>query len=453
MIIVWQGVIDADSATASPAHECRPVLHKMFHSYVVVASHVVCARAFELWSRTSNACMYLKFSLSAWHTHMLLCCRLAGCIPVPAQTQNIYTPTTTGTKITGSCPTQRAEVEGRQRAALNMLPALFSTGQPDWQDKVNSVLQTYRSLPDYFNNASDPTAFRIADPIRSGSTYLEFSFEVVNGAVCVTGINAQSLRVNTKVLTQFLAQLPFLRSFKSDRTCSLEDFCAFPDMPPMPMPLDLAASAPAALTTFELTGNNLTGTLPSQWGQWNSIQELTIRANALVTGTLPESWAGMRSLTSLTLSGNTGLTGPLPALYGTAAWAASLQLMDLSEDEGLNGTIPSLWAGITAAVFDVTDTGLGGCVPDQLLNTLVWSTQPVAKPLYPGTFTGPCSQDSSEMTALLELMSVFGSRNPGLATWTPAPPGYTPEPLPGECIAAATHVHVSDVMPQCNVCH
>uniref|UniRef100_A0A383VF13 Leucine-rich repeat-containing N-terminal plant-type domain-containing protein n=1 Tax=Tetradesmus obliquus TaxID=3088 RepID=A0A383VF13_TETOB len=312
-----------------------------------------------------------------------------------------------------------------------MLPALFSTGQPDWQDKVNSVLQTYRSLPDSFNNASDPTAFRIADPIRSGSMYLEFGFEVVNGAVCVTGINAQSLRVNTTVLTQFLAQLPFLRSFKSDRTCSLEDFCAFPDMPPMPMPLDLAASAPAALTTFELTGNNLTGTLPSQWGQWNSIQELTIRANALVTGTLPESWAGMRSLTSLTLSGNTGLTGPLPALYGTAAWAASLQLMDLSEDEGLNGTIPSSWAGITAAVFDVTDTGLGGCVPDQLLNTLVWSTQPVAKPPYPGTFTGPCSQDSSEMTALLELMSVFGSRNPGLATWTPAPPGYTPEPLPG----------------------
>ncbi|WIA38980.1 hypothetical protein OEZ86_005132 [Tetradesmus obliquus] len=322
-----------------------------------------------------------------------------------------------------------------------MLPALFSRGQPDWQDKVNSVLQTYLSLPDFFNNASDPNAFRIAGPIRNGSTYLELSFEVVNGAVCVTGINAQNLRVNTTVLTQLLPQLPFLKRFNSDRTCeSFLDDCSFDSMPPIPMPLDLAAAAPAALTTFELTGNNLTGTLPMQWGQWSTIQELTIRANELLSGPLPDSWVGMRSLTSLALSGNPSITGSLPASYGAAAWAATITEIDLSKNAGLVCTIPSSWANIKAGRIDVDGTSLGGCVPDQLLNTVTegirsqkeWIRSiPVAADPYYGNFTGPCSQNSSELAVLQELKAVLGGSNPGLSTWTPAPPDYTPEPLPG----------------------
>ncbi|WIA23217.1 hypothetical protein OEZ86_010105 [Tetradesmus obliquus] len=359
--------------------------------------------------------------------------KLTGCIPVPEQKQTTFTTDSLGTNITGRCPTQRAEVEGRQRAALDLLPVLFTTGEPEWQRKVDSVLQSTRSLSDFYGNASgSSTVVRIAHPVPkwSGSTFLELQFEVVQGALCVTGINTLGLRVNTTVLTQFLAQLPFLRSFNSDRSCFdfLND-CIFDDMPPMPMPLDLAKAAPASLTSFQLTGNNLTGTLPLQWGQWSTIQELTIRANELLSGPLPESWTGMRSLTFLTLSGNPNISGSLPASYGTATWAATLSLLDLSEDSGLAGTVPSSWAAIKAGRIDVQRTGLSGCIPDQLLNTVVSSTQPVA---YYEPFTGPCSQNSSDLAVLRELKAVFGgSGNPGLATWTAAPADYTPTPLPG----------------------
>lgn len=365
--------------------------------------------------------------LTSWHIHRLLCCRLSGCIPVPAQDKTIFADNTTGTSIQGRCPTQRAEVEGRQRAALGLLPALFSTAGEAWQRQVRNVLQSAPSLSDFYANASGSTAvFSIEDPTSPTYNYVQIQLDVVNGAFCITGIDAQNVGVNTTVLTQFLKQVPFLKSFRGSKLGW--------DMPAMPIPLDLAAAAPASLTSFELTRNNLVGALPPQWGGWSTIQVLVIRTNEILTGVLPESWAGMRSLTSLTLSGNPSITGPLPASYGTAAWATKLTELDLSSDTNLNGTIPSSWSNLKAKIR-VQNTALGGCIPDQLLNTLLIQEQPAD--LF-GVFTGPCSRNSSELTALQELKAVLGGSNPGLATWTAAPPEYTPIPLPGECTRAAT---------------
>ncbi|WIA18668.1 hypothetical protein OEZ85_003372 [Tetradesmus obliquus] len=343
--------------------------------------------------------------------------QLTGCIPVPAQKTAVLEVDNTGTSITGRCPTQRAEVEGRQRAALDLLPVLFSRGTANWTQEVNSALQSRPSLPDFYGNTTKSRpVFRVADPTLPGSTFVEIQFDVVNGAFCITDVDALGLSTDTAVLTKFLPQLPFLRRFRSD---GLED-----GMPPMPMPLDLATAAPAALTAFELIGNNLTGTLPLQWGQWSTIQKLTINKNKLLSGTLPESWAGMRSLTSLTVAGNPDIIGPLPASYGAATWAATIAELDLSEDGGLGGsTIPSSWANLKVGRLNLDGTDIVGCIPDQLQNAVVSGSS---------VFDAPaCSEGSPELLALLQLKAVFGGSNPGLDTWVDAPLGYTPDPLQG----------------------
>lgn len=298
-----------------------------------------------------------------------------------------------------------------------------------WQQEVNSVLQSRPSLPDFYGNTTNSRpVFRFADPTLPGSTFVELQFDVVNGAFCITDVDALGLSTDTAVLTKFLPQLPFLKRFRSD---GLED-----GMPPMPMPLDLATAAPAALTVFELIGNNLIGTLPLQWGQWSTIQKLTINKNKLLYGTLPESWAGMRSLTSLTIAGNPNVTGPLSALYGAATWAATITELDLSEDSGLGGsTIPSSWANLKLGKLNLDNTDIEGCIPDQLQNAVVSGSSVFGAPA--------CSASSSELAALQELKAVSGGSNQGLDTWTEPPPDYTPDPLQGERTGAKHVKHAT----------
>lgn len=103
------------------------------------------------------------------------------------------------------------------------MPALFTTGEPAWREEVVGTLKSHKTLSDFYGNAGGSTTdFHINDPNKPFFVYLVIQFQVVDGALCVTDINAQNLRVNTKVLTRFLAQLPFLRRFNSDRTLVIQ---------------------------------------------------------------------------------------------------------------------------------------------------------------------------------------------------------------------------------------
>jgi hypothetical protein len=353
-----------------------------------------------------------------------------GCIPLPPQKQELFNAGVyEGTGIVGACPTTRFEVEDRQRRALEVLPALFYTGEDTWQKYMLNELQQRRMLSDFYGNpSSSSTEIKFANDDTVGNPEVKMLLEAVNGAFCITSIEASQLRVNTTVLTEFLLQLPNLKKFSSNRACDGVT-CAVEELPASPVPVDLAVVAPAALTSFELTGNNLTGSLPNSWGQWSTIQELTITQNPLLSGSLPD-WGGMASLTSLSLAGN-GFTGTLPATYGSGVWSTTLKQLSLEDNMGLIGTIPSAWASMKATI-EIGKTGLGGCVPDQLLNTLVYGGQPVVKD--GGSerlFTGLCSQNNAEAAALLEVKQVLGLNNPGLSTWTGAPPGYNATVLPG----------------------
>ncbi len=64
-----------------------------------------------------------------------------------------------------------------------------------------------------------------------------------------------------------------------------------------------------------LQGNQLQGSLPSEWSSWSAALRVNLQDN-LLTGALPAQWPGsMARLARLVLDGNAALCGPLPAAW------------------------------------------------------------------------------------------------------------------------------------------
>ncbi len=72
----------------------------------------------------------------------------------------------------------------------------------------------------------------------------------------------------------------------------------------------IQTDANGRLTSFSLSGNNLTGPIPEQLGYLTGLTTLDLQDNSL-TGTIPEELGKLTSLTSLDLSNN-NLTGTVP---------------------------------------------------------------------------------------------------------------------------------------------
>ena len=89
------------------------------------------------------------------------------------------------------------------------------------------------------------------------------------------------------------------------------------------------------LRGLNLRDNDLTGTIPWQLGNMDSMQKLRLHNNRL-SGAIPTQLADLENLTDLWLSGNE-LTGPIPSQLGGLANLSQLSL----RNNQLSGAIPA----------------------------------------------------------------------------------------------------------------
>ncbi|KAL1221495.1 putative LRR receptor-like serine/threonine-protein kinase [Cardamine amara subsp. amara] len=92
-----------------------------------------------------------------------------------------------------------------------------------------------------------------------------------------------------------------------------------------------------SLSTLVLRNSNLTGTIPSNIGEYSSLQQVDLRFNKL-HGSIPASLFNLSGLTHLFLGNNT-LNGSLPTQK-----RQSLSNIDVSYND-LSGSLPS-WASL-----------------------------------------------------------------------------------------------------------
>ncbi|KAK9791166.1 hypothetical protein WJX73_003369 [Symbiochloris irregularis] len=112
-----------------------------------------------------------------------------------------------------------------------------------------------------------------------------------------------------------------------------------------------------SLTGFDVSGNNLTGTIPEEIGSLTQLKELWMPSNKL-SGTLPSSLFNISSLRLLNVEDNM-IEGSLPSfanLTSLATFVASQNLM--------SGPIPVDWlSSANLGLFAVEFNGLNGTIP------------------------------------------------------------------------------------------
>ena len=115
------------------------------------------------------------------------------------------------------------------------------------------------------------------------------------------------------------------------------------------------------LEKLDLHGNDLSGEIPSQLGNLERLLELHLHENRL-SGDIPPELGNLRSLEALLLGGN-GLDGVIPAELGRLD---NLERLALSEN-GLTGEIPAELGNLGNLIYlYLEDNRLGGYIPPQL---------------------------------------------------------------------------------------
>jgi len=135
-------------------------------------------------------------------------------------------------------------------------------------------------------------------------------------------------------------------------------------------PLSAALGDLKKLRTVDLSFNQLTGSLPEEWGSSQSlpaVRELLLTSNQL-SGSLPPAWGGpsrFADLASLQL-GTNKLSGGLPATWAASDALASLAELDLSDNQ-LIGSLATTWGAMGAfgamTNLDLSSNGLTGSLP------------------------------------------------------------------------------------------
>ena len=112
-----------------------------------------------------------------------------------------------------------------------------------------------------------------------------------------------------------------------------------------------------------MSGNSLTGTIPSELGDLSSIERLYLGAN-LLTGTIPSALGNLSSVERLVL-GNNSLTGTIPSELGGLS---NLEWLNLSNNS-LTGTIPSELGDLSNLTdLELDINSLTGTIPSELGN-------------------------------------------------------------------------------------
>ena len=112
------------------------------------------------------------------------------------------------------------------------------------------------------------------------------------------------------------------------------------------------------VTTVDLGGNGVKGTLPSQLAQMTALRVLNIDESHM-SGTLPAGLGALSGLTTIMFGSNRRLSGTLPQLGSTA-----VQVIDLSATR-LSGSLPTALCPKLERVH-LDHTAISGTVPTQL---------------------------------------------------------------------------------------
>ena len=158
---------------------------------------------------------------------------------------------------------------------------------------------------------------------------------------------------------------------------------------------------------FDVSGNRISGTLPSALGKCGCLLELIIHNNT-ITGTLPPdygpTWTNLYSFSAW----DNDLSGPLPESYGN--WTA-LTSIDLDAN-GITGTFPSSICGWhEAQYFYFAENSMTGRIPDSFANST-----PSMKhfDVNGNSFTGTISRWYGEAWTEVELFSVADNQFTGV---------------------------------------
>ncbi|WIA08057.1 hypothetical protein OEZ85_007523 [Tetradesmus obliquus] len=323
--------------------------------------------------------------------------KLSGCVPIPPQNHALLNYNSTNTLITGSCPTQRLEVEAQQRRALDLLPAVFyadtESNASSWQLYMTQTLKQYPTLSGLYGmkslkslDLSDndltstlPASFgtaawskyvqninmhaneRLSGTVPSTWSALnakEIDLEMTNITGCVPDqlINAvepfhkffRCSRNNTELLA-----LKALKGLFEDDGSTLQSWQEDPsDF--VPDPLQGAPPGPPPYWCRKWVGVTC-----DQSNQVSGLAFDGLAINSTLAGLL-ELLQQLPALQSLSLSG-CSIAGALPAELSSLA---NLRHLDLSSNPGLAGTLHAALAGLSfLQTLDVSGCGVAGTLP------------------------------------------------------------------------------------------
>ncbi len=155
------------------------------------------------------------------------------------------------------------------------------------------------------------------------------------------------------------------------------------------------------LEVLSLGNNAFTGTIPAELGNLPKLRELSLEDNEL-EGPVPERLGQLLQLRRLNLSGN-GLGGPIP---DTLRNLTELEYLNLRQNM-LSGDLPE-WLGNLSMLrfFDASENQLSGRIPDELANLeeLLWLS------LADNNLEGSLSLSTATFAAGINNCSLQGNR-------------------------------------------
>ena len=164
------------------------------------------------------------------------------------------------------------------------------------------------------------------------------------------------------------------------------------------------------IRSIDISGRNLTGTLPSTIGNFQSVTSLNIAWNSL-KGTIPSTISALTSLTGIYFFYNS-LTGTIPS---TISALTSLTVISFFYNS-LTGTIPSTISALTSLTgIDFSSNSLTGTIPSTIS---AWTSLTVISFSY-NSLTGTIPSTISALTSLTFLNLRYNYLTMGAATSVP----------------------------------
>jgi uncharacterized repeat protein (TIGR01451 family) len=342
-------------------------------------------------------------------------CSIAGDQP-PAMVVQSATTCTSSLVVTSDVNVMCDAVTDMQPAECKALISLYdSTAGSSWTSKTN-----WRFLGDTTpRTACDRTGvvcgwWRVTQ-LRVGNNNL-------NGTLpALTGLNAMSrltvsLNPNLKwnlpsLWSSTLTGLNYLYAWWNAHTGTLPtSWATWPSMQQMYLNdnqltwwLPSSWSSLTNLTNLSLGGNPLWWTLPTSWSSLTKLVQLWL-PNTQLTWTLPTSWSSLTKLTDLSLNTNT-LQGQIPTSWLTLTWLVSLSLVNNQLDGPMPVGITLLSNLVASAASDINQNCMG-------TTHVSWSLQSFLNIKFPSRYASQKTcQTDLQLSLVSQTWSLYSGNN------------------------------------------